>query len=174
MRVLFDKRVGVLNGNRQTGAVHHRQIDQIIAGVGGLVSAQVQLRQQILERRQFVVNAEPDVADAKIRHAPLHRDGVATGYDRDLDATVQQHLDALTVATMEGFDFIAVVAEVQTPIGQDAVYIEDRQLNPGGPAQDVVHGGFRQSGFRGRRRGANHACSGRRPAFRRSLPPAGR
>ncbi|HAO31517.1 MAG TPA: hypothetical protein DCQ84_01000 [Candidatus Competibacteraceae bacterium] len=45
----------------------------------------------------------------------------------------------MAVADVEGFEFLAVVAEIQPAVGQHAVHIEDRQPDQGRLAQYLAH-----------------------------------
>jgi hypothetical protein len=161
--VLAHQRVGILYRYGQTHASHHRQVDHIVADVGGLLLGNAEFLQQFLERRQFIQLSLVDMRDAEILHAVFDHPGGATGDNGDLDALAKQHLDAVPVARMKRLVFLAVIADVQAAVGEHAVDVEYHQADTGCLLEYVFH----QCRFRflkPRRLSACHACSARQRA----------
>ena len=135
MGMLLDKGISILNRYRQPHPGHHRQVDQIVAHERHLFGSQPDPNQQAVERRQLIRHSQIGVADAEIGHPPLHRSGMATRDDGHFHSSFEEHFDPVSVANMECFVFIAVVAEIQAAIGQQDVY--KRQTSSNSPCTTV-------------------------------------
>jgi hypothetical protein len=85
-----------------------------------------------LRRGQLVVHAEAR-APARGRPAGGAPRRVAPGDDHGLDAALRQQLQAMAVERVEGLEGLAVLADVQPPVGEHAVDVEDRQRMPRPP-----------------------------------------
>src|SRR5471032_946587 len=129
--------VGVLAN--ETGSIGHshaqadtpddRQVWQIVTQISDLFVAQVQLAQQLVQNYQLVFATLIQVLYAEVFCPSLHHRCLASTDDSGDHARCDQHLDALAVEGVESLEFAAVFQEVQAAIGQDAVYIEDSQLD---------------------------------------------
>src|SRR5690606_311140 len=69
------------------------------------------------------------VGNAEVLCPSLDHRCLAAADDSGLYAGCHQHLDTLAVERVEGLEFAAVFKEVQTPVGQDAIEVEDGQFD---------------------------------------------
>jgi hypothetical protein len=79
-----------------------------------------------------------DLCNAQFPGPSVDNLRVAACDDGDLDARADQHLDAVSVPDIEGFELIAVVVEDDAPVRQDTVHIEDKELYPRRGGSDVM------------------------------------
>ena len=71
MRVLFYHRVGIGDGNRETGFQHDRQIDNIVSDERCLLGREAKFGNQLLIDRQFILRALVKVFDVDVARAVL-------------------------------------------------------------------------------------------------------
>nr|GEU28522.1 hypothetical protein [Tanacetum cinerariifolium] len=119
----------------KTDAGDDGQVDHVVADEAHLLGRETGFFQQRAERRQFVVAALVQVADAEVGRALDHLRRRARADDGRLHARLLQQLDAQAVVDVEGLERFAVGAVVQAAVGQHAVDIKDHQFDARGAFQ---------------------------------------
>ena len=88
------------------------------------------------------------MVDTELLDAQADRRCVAAGDNRSLNAAVLQHFQTMPVQRVERFDFLAVVADENPPVGQHAVHIHNQQPDFGGACLQFGRKGLHYDSFR--------------------------
>ena len=105
----------------------HRQIHPIVAHVSGGCGGGAQAADQALESSTLVPRTLFHVRDAKLSGAHLDGARATRGKNGDLDPALLQHLEPMAVLSVECLQLGSGLAEVQGPVGEHPVDIEDHQ-----------------------------------------------
>ena len=146
--ILFDKPMRLGHGHRQAAAHHDRQIDHVVTDKGALVFRHARQPAQFGISRAFIVYPLEIMVDTELLDAQADRRCVAAGDNRGLNAAVLQHLQTMPVQRVERFDFLAVVADENPPVGQHAVHIHNQQPDFGGTCLQFGRKGLHYDSFR--------------------------
>src|SRR5688572_24697523 len=113
----------------EAAAREHRQVDELVAHVAGLLKREALPGDQLLEDFQFVLNALEHRFDAELGGARRDRGGTPAGKQRAAHAARHQHLEAVAIVRGEAFQLLAAGAVEQGAVGQHAVDVEDHQAH---------------------------------------------
>src|SRR3954469_4842207 len=91
----------------EAAALEHRQIDEVVAHVGGRVLLQPDTAQQRAKGSVLVVGALDDMLDAKLARALGDRGRLAAANEPGLESAELQQLHAVAVEGMEGLQLLA-------------------------------------------------------------------
>lgn len=138
MGILLHQGMGIGNGNSEMGAAHDRQIHDIISHVRGIRRREIQSLQQGIENRTFFSTSLVEMGDPKLRHAPCHHRGISPGNYADFHAAFPEHLHAVAIADMKRLVFIIATIEIETTIGEYAIYVENDDFDIRGPIHDFT------------------------------------
>ena len=141
--------VGAGRGAGKCGAPHQRQVGPVVADDRDPAPGQAQAREEGLADRQLVGGPVGGVHQAEVGDPATHRRRIAAGDDDRHDPALGQQLEAVAVQGRERLEGLALLADVDPAIGEDAVDIEDRR-------GDALAGAARrqqQLGGEGQRRG---------------------
>src|SRR6267143_6105469 len=122
----------------KTATREHRQVHPVIAHVSGGGRGGARLAEQAFEGDTLVPGPLFDERDAEFRGAHFDGARAARGKYGDFDPAFLQHLQPVAVARVECLQLGSGLAEVQGPVCEHAVDIEDHQPQPPYPLQNVV------------------------------------
>ena len=153
--------MGAGRGAGKRGAPHQRQVGPVVADDRDPVPGEAQAREQRFARGQLVGSAVGGVHQAEVGDPATHRRRIAAGDDDRHDPALGQQLEPVAVEGRERLEGLALLADVDPAVGEDAVDIEDRR----GDALARAARRQQQLGGEGQRRG---------PAGRWAAPKPGR
>src|SRR6056297_2410033 len=132
-------RHGIGNGGTETDTTENRQIDQVITDIGDLVIRQARLLEHIqigfeLNLCPLIQNSDPQFLGAQIDDS-----GCAPGNNSDLVSGSLQHLQAMSILDIEGFELISLLIINDAPIGHNPIDIKQQEFNGG---EFIIHLGI--------------------------------
>jgi hypothetical protein len=111
---------------------HYRQVDNVIADVGGLFRLKIFLRQDFSEGSKFVAYTLVDVLDLEIAGTEAHSFRDALGNDAGFDASEAGERKCSAVMGVETFGFDLVIAagrdQEKLAVGHDPIDIQQQEL----------------------------------------------
>ena len=78
------------------------------------------------------------MGDAQIPHPFFGEGRLAAGNHGDIDARRHELFHAQAVEDVEGFELVAIGAEIESAITHDAVDVKRNQADPGGFGQEFL------------------------------------
>lgn len=114
----------ILDRHRVAAPLEYREIRQIVPHHRDAIRRDADRCQQGLELRPLSLDATVKVVDAQLGGSVSHRFAVAACDDRDLATTPLPGTNPQTVANLKSLDLSTIGADLDRPIGQDAVDIQ--------------------------------------------------
>ena len=97
--------------------------------------------------RALILDPLVDVLDVEFAGATLDERGIPSGEDAEREARLLAHADRQPVTNEERPEFLVVVAEIDLPVREDAIHIEQNHLNLRRAAFDLVVAGGQDDPF---------------------------
>ncbi len=133
MDVPAQKRMAVPNSHSESGALEHRQVDQIIAYVTDLAILEPAFSEDCLIRLQLFELRLPDVADSKLSDAILDHRGTSAGNHSHFQPCLMREPDPQTISRMKRFGFqkpaTGVRDVIYAPVREHAIHVHEQKFD---------------------------------------------
>ena len=117
----------------------HRQVDYVVSHIATVQGFDSKRRRERRERGPLVVYALQNVRNAQIPRPVLDDAGSASGQNCNGYAARNEHPDSVSIQGAERLQFFAGVGVINSPIGEDAVYVEDHKAHVAGALERCIH-----------------------------------
>ena len=106
-----------------------RHIGQVVPDVRALLGREPEIGAQPLPRGELVVRVRHEVRDAQLLRAVRDGRRRAAGDPGDDDACARQHVEPDAVERGERLELVAVIVDVDAPVGEHAVDVARQQAH---------------------------------------------
>ena len=127
--IAADGLTGVGGGEQKTNHRPNGQIVEVVSHEGGLLDAHTHVVLKAREGGRLVFDAHEAMVDAQLPCTHLRRSSLATAEEGDVNPRLLQQADPKPIAHIEALAQLPLGIEPETPIGEDAIHVQDEQFN---------------------------------------------